>query len=39
MKDNIDKKKLYILGIVALFVIGLFLFEGLNGRNWYYNLS
>ncbi|WP_346847513.1 iron chelate uptake ABC transporter family permease subunit [uncultured Clostridium sp.] len=39
MKDNIDKKKLYILGIVALFVIGLFLFEGLNGRNWDYNLS
>ncbi len=39
MKDNIDKKKLYILGIVALFVIGLFLFEGLNSRNWDYNLS
>ncbi|HAR85159.1 MAG TPA: iron ABC transporter permease [Clostridium sp.] len=39
MKDNIDKKKLYILGIIALFVIGLFLFEGLNGRNWDYNLS
>ncbi|WP_346921035.1 iron chelate uptake ABC transporter family permease subunit [Clostridium sp. UBA7339] len=39
MKDNIDKKKLYILGIVALFFIGLFLFEGLNGINWYYNLS
>lgn len=39
MKDNIDKKKLYILGIVALFVIGLFLFEGLNGINWDYNLS
>lgn len=39
MKDNIDKKKLYILGIVAVFVIGLFLFEGLNGRNWDYNLS
>jgi len=39
MKDNIDKKKLYILGIVALFVIGLFLFEGLNNRNWDYNLS
>ena len=39
MKDNIDKKKLYILGIVAVFVIGLFLFEGLNGRNWGYNLS
>ncbi|MGN9163529.1 iron chelate uptake ABC transporter family permease subunit [Clostridium sulfidigenes] len=39
MKDNIDKKKLYILGIIALFVIGLFLFEGLNGRNWVYNLS
>lgn len=39
MKDNIDKKKLYILGIIALFVIGLFLFEGLNGKNWDYNLS
>lgn len=39
MKDNIDKKKLYILGIIAVFVIGLFLFEGLNGRNWDYNLS
>ncbi|MBE6061778.1 MAG: iron ABC transporter permease [Clostridium sulfidigenes] len=39
MKDNIDKKKLYILGIVAVFVIGLFLFEGLNSRNWDYNLS
>lgn len=39
MKDNIDKKKLYILGIIALFVIGLFLFEGLNSRNWDYNLS
>lgn len=39
MKDNIDKKKLYILGIVAVFVIGLFLFEGLNGINWDYNLS
>lgn len=39
MKDNIDKKKLYILGIIALFVIGLFLFEGLNGINWDYNLS
>ncbi len=39
MKDNIDKKKLYILGIVAVFLIGLFLFQGLNSRNWDYNLS
>ncbi|WP_346869826.1 iron chelate uptake ABC transporter family permease subunit [Clostridium sp. UBA5119] len=39
MKDNIDKKKLYILGIVALFFISLFLFQGLNSRNWDYNLS
>lgn len=39
MKDNRDKKKLYILGIVAIAVIGLFLFQGLNARNWDYNLS
>lgn len=39
MKDNRDKKKLYILGIIAIAVIGLFLFQGLNSRNWDYNLS
>lgn len=39
MKDNRDKKKLYILGVVAIAVIGLFLFQGLNARNWDYNLS
>lgn len=39
MKDNRDKKKLYILGIIAMAVMGLFLFQGLNVRNWDYNLS
>jgi iron complex transport system permease protein len=39
MKDNRDKKKLYILGMIAIAVIGLFLFQGLNTRNWDYNLS
>ncbi len=39
MKDNRDKKKLYILGAIAIAVIGLFLFQGLNARNWDYNLS
>ena len=39
MKDNRDKKKLYILGVIAIAVIGLFLFQGLNARNWDYNLS
>ena len=34
-----DKKKLYILGIIAIIVISLFLFQGLNARNWDYNLS
>lgn len=38
-KDIRDKKKLYILGAIAIAVIALFLFQGLNERNWSYNLS
>ena len=34
-----DKEKLYILGIIAMITISLFLFQGLNSRNWDYNLS
>lgn len=34
-----DKKKLYILGIISIVVIALFLFQGLNVKNWDYNLS
>lgn len=40
VKNKIDdKKKLYILGIIAMIAISLFLFQGLNARNWDYNLS
>lgn len=38
-KDMRDRKKLYILGAVAIAVIALFLLQGLNERNWSYNLS
>lgn len=34
-----DKEKLCILGIIAIITISLFLFQGLNSRNWDYNLS
>lgn len=38
-KDFRDRKKLFILGGVAVAVIALFLFQGLNSRNFSYNLS
>lgn len=38
-KDSRDRKKLFILGGVAVAVIVLFLFQGLNSRNFSYNLS
>lgn len=34
-----DKKKLYILGGIAMTFILLFMFAGLNENNWQYNLS
>ena len=34
-----DKKKLYILTIVAIALVGLFLFAGLNENNFHYNLG
>lgn len=40
LKNKInDKEKLYLLGVIAIIVISLFLFQGLNSRNWDYNLS
>lgn len=38
-KDSRDRKKLFILGSIAVAVIVLFLFQGLNSRNFSYNLS
>lgn len=38
-KDYRDRKRLFILGAIAVVVIGLFLFQGLNARNFSYNLS
>lgn len=38
-KDIRDRNRLYILGAIAIVVISLFLFQGLNERNWSYNLS
>ncbi len=38
-KDYRDRKRLFILGAIAVAVIGLFLFQGLNARNFSYNLS
>ncbi len=38
-KDFRDRKRLFILGVIAVVVIGLFLFQGLNSRNFSYNLS
>lgn len=34
-----DRKKLILLGIVAIAVVLLFLFQGLNNNNWDYNIS
>ena len=34
-----DKKKLYILSVVAIVLVGLFLFVGLNENNFHYNLE
>ena len=39
MNINNDKKKLYILGAMAVLVVSLFLFQGLTPRNYAYNLS
>ena len=39
MNINDDKKKLYILGTLALLVICIFLFQGLTPKNYAYNLS
>lgn len=39
MKHNTDKKKLLFLLIGTIICIGLFLFEGLNAKNFDYNLS
>lgn len=33
-----DKKKLILLGVIALVVVLLFLFQGLNENNWDYNI-
>lgn len=38
-KDYRDRRKLFILGGVAVAVIALFLLQGLNERNFSYNLS
>ena len=38
-KDYRDRKRLFILGAIAVVAIGLFLFQGLNARNFSYNLS
>lgn len=34
-----DRKKLILLGVIALAVVLLFLFQGLNKNNWDYNIS
>lgn len=34
-----DRKKLILLGVIALVVVLLFLFQGLNKNNWDYNIS
>ncbi|MDZ5252533.1 iron chelate uptake ABC transporter family permease subunit [Clostridium sp. LIBA-8841] len=34
-----DRKKLILLGVIALSVVLLFLFQGLNKNNWDYNIS
>lgn len=39
MKHNTDKKKLLFLSIAAIICIGLFLFQGLNAKNFDYNMS
>ena len=39
MKHNTDKKKLLFLSIATIICIGLFLLEGLNAKNFDYNLS
>lgn len=38
-KDKRDIKRLYILGLIAIVIILLFIFQGLNARNWSFNLS
>lgn len=38
-KEKRDIKKLYILGAIAVAIILLFIFQGLNERNWSFNLS
>lgn len=39
MKHSRDKKKLLFLSILTIICIGVFLFEGLNARNFNYNIS
>lgn len=39
MKHNTDKKKLLFLSIATIICIGLFLFQGLNAKNFDYNMS
>ena len=39
MKHNTDKKKLLFLSIAAIICIGLFIFQGLNAKNFDYNMS
>lgn len=38
-KDKKDLRKIYILGFIAMAVILIFLFQGLNEKNWSFNLS
>lgn len=39
MKHSRDKKKILILSALTIICIGLFLFQGLNSRNFDYNIS
>lgn len=39
MKESRDRRRLYLLGIIAVAVIAIFMFQGLNSNNWNYNLS
>ena len=39
MKHRRDKKKILILSALTIICIGLFLFQGLNSRNFDYNIS
>lgn len=38
-KDYEDRKKIIVLSCIAIALIGIFLFQGLNERNFSYNLS